>query len=181
MKRGGFMLFGTENFEFRILEVLHNTVGGEIMDFLMTGISALGNAGVLWVLAAVAMMISKRYRKAGFAVAIGLVIGLAVGNVILKNLVARPRPCWIFEVPQMLITVPGDYSFPSGHTLSSFISAFVIFDANKRWGIVAFVVAAVMAFSRMYLFVHFPTDILGGIVLAAAIWLLVRKLFKRKK
>lgn len=181
MKRGGFMLFGSESFEFRILEGLHNAVDCEITDFLMTGISALGNAGFLWILAAVAMMISKRYRRAGFAVAIGLVIGLAFGNVILKNLIARPRPCWIFEVPEMLITVPKDYSFPSGHTLSSFISAFVIFDANRRWGVVAFIVAAVMAFSRMYLFVHFPTDILGGIVLAAAIWLLVRKIFNRKK
>ncbi len=181
MKWGGFMLFGTESFEFRILEVLHNAVDCEITDFLTTGISALGNAGFLWVLAALAMMISKKYRKAGFAVAIGLVMGLAFGNVILKNLVARPRPCWIFEVPEMLIAVPRDYSFPSGHTLSSFISALVIFDADKRWGIVALAVAAVMAFSRMYLFVHFPTDIFGGIVLAIVIWLSVRTLFKKKK
>ena len=179
MKRGGFMLFGTENFEFRILELLHNAVDGEITDFLLTGISALGNVGFLWILAAVAMIISKRYRRAGFAVAIGLVMGLAFGNIILKNIIARPRPCWIFEVPEMLITIPKDYSFPSGHTLSSFISAFVIFDANRRWGIVALIVAAVMAFSRMYLFVHFPTDIMGGIILAVAIWLVVRKHFKR--
>lgn len=173
------MLFGTEEIEFRILETIHNAIGGRSMDFLMTAISALGNGGFLWILTAVAMMISKKYRKTGVVMAAGLVLGLIFGNVILKNLAARPRPCWIFEVPHILVTVPDDYSFPSGHTISSFVSALVIFDANRHWGIGALIVACVMAFSRMYLFVHFPTDILGGMVLASVIWLVVRKLFRK--
>lgn len=151
------------------------------MDFLMVTVSALGNSGAVWIVATLLMIFSKKYRRWGAVVGIGLLLGLIFGNVILKNLIARPRPCWLFEGIDMLIPMPIDYSFPSGHTLASFTSAFVLLSADKRLGIPAAVLAAVMAFSRMYLFVHFPTDILGGIVLSGVIYLGMMKILKKKK
>ncbi len=157
-------------FELEILKTIQNTVGCGFMDSLMTAFSFIGNWGLLWIVVAVLMLISKKYRKTGIMLAVGLVLGLIFGNLILKNLVARPRPCWIVEDIEMLIDVPKDFSFPSGHTLSSFVAAFILLDRDKRFGIPAICIAAMIAFSRMYLFVHFPTDILGGIALAGLIF-----------
>ena len=100
---------------------------------------------------------------------VSMVLGLIIGNVILKNLIQRARPCWIDTNILLLIPKPTDYSFPSGHTLASFEAAIMILLHNKKWGIPAIIFAILIAFSRMYLFVHFPTDILGGIIIAAGI------------
>ena len=91
-------------------------------------------------------------------------LGVIIGNGILKNLVMRSRPCWINTDFNLLIANPKDYSFPSGHALSSTIAATVITLYRKKWGIIVIPITALMAFSRLYLYVHFPTDILGGIV-----------------
>lgn len=102
----------------------------------------------------------------------GLAVGVLAGNLTLKPLIARPRPCWLDESVQLLIANPTDYSFPSGHTLSSVIGATVLTKANRKFGFAAIPLAALIAFSRLYLYVHFPTDILGAAVLGMAIGLL---------
>ncbi len=163
------MLFGTEIFELEILKIIHGILECDFMDFLMPVISRIGNIGVIWVAAGLILMATKKYRKTGIKVLIGLFVGLIVGNVFLKNVIARPRPCWLDTGVELLIASPTDFSFPSGHTLSSFIAAFIINQDNKKMGIWAFALAVLMAFSRLYLFVHFPTDILGGVLLAWAI------------
>ena len=94
---------------------------------------------------------------------------MLVGNVCLKNLIARPRPCWLDSSVQLLISSPTDYSFPSGHTLSSAIGATVLTKANHQFGWAAIPLAAAIAFSRLYLFVHYPSDVLAGAVLGVAI------------
>lgn len=178
------MLFGTEGFEFGILNGIHNALQCDFMDFLMKLFSAVGDAGVLWIIVAVAMLCSKKYRRTGVFLGAGLLLGLLFGNLIVKNLVARPRPCWIFDIPGLMIEVPKDYSFPSGHTLSSFIAALVLLDSDWKIGIPAAVIAVLIAFSRLYLFVHFPTDILGGIILAILVFSGMKigiKLYKDKK
>ncbi|MBE7032302.1 MAG: phosphatase PAP2 family protein [Ruminococcaceae bacterium] len=168
------MLFGTEAAELWILNLIQDIFGCGFLDFLMPKITALGNAGIIWILVGLVLLCTKKYRRGGVFLLVGLLLGLIFGNVILKNLIARPRPCWIYDVP-LLIPNPTDFSFPSGHTLSSFISAFVLMRINRKFGIPALVLAILIAFSRMYLFVHFPTDILGGIVLAYAIYMMIRK------
>ena len=100
---------------------------------------------------------------------LSMITGLILGNGILKNLIARSRPCWIDTNILLLIPNPDDFSFPSGHTLASFESAIMIFLHNKRWGTVALIIATLISFSRLYLFVHFPTDVLGAILLALVI------------
>ena len=99
----------------------------------------------------------------------GLLLSLLVGNGILKPLVGRLRPFEIREGIELIIKAPGGYSFPSGHTVSSVVGATVLTRANKKFGYVAIPLAVLIAFSRMYLFVHFPTDILAGAVLGFAI------------
>ena len=108
-------------------------------------------------------------RCQGVTLLAGLAIGVLAGNVCLKNLIARPRPCWLDDSVFMLISVPTDYSFPSGHTPASAIGATVLTKTNRKFGWAAIPAAIIIAFSRLYLFVHFPSDILAGAVLGIAI------------
>lgn len=104
-------------------------------------------------------------RKYGLAMLVGLCIDVIVCNGLLKNLVARTRPCDVNTAIQLLISHPTDYSFPSGHTAASFTAvAALYFSGNKKIWKAAIVLGILIAFSRMYLYVHYPTDILGGIL-----------------
>ena len=163
------MLFGTESFEFEILKGIQSFFGCSFMDLIMPKVSSIGNMGYIWIIMGFLMLCLKKYRRTGIILLTGLFLGVLIGNAFLKNVIARPRPCWIADSFPLLIANPIDFSFPSGHTLSSFISAFVIYNGNKKLGAMAFALALLIAFSRMYLFVHFPTDILAGIILAFAI------------
>ena len=137
----------------------------------MPKVTLLGNGGAVWILAAAILLATKKYRKYGAFLLVGLAVGVLVGNLMLKPLIARPRPCWRDESVQLLIANPTDYSFPSGHTLSSVIGATVLTKANRNFGLLAIPPAALIAFSRLYLYVHFPTDVLGAAVLGVAIGL----------
>jgi hypothetical protein len=107
---------------------------------------------------------------------VSLVICLVLALLILKNVIARPRPCWINTEMEMLVKVPKDYSFPSGHTLSGVASALIIFKADRLIGIPALILAAVIAFSRLYLYVHFPTDVIAGAVLGILLAIATEKI-----
>lgn len=104
--------------------------------------------------------------------------GLLICNVGLKNIVARPRPCWLESI-DLLVKNPRDYSFPSGHTWSAVAGAWVATAANRRFGYAAIPLAAALAFSRLYLFVHFPSDVLAGALMGALLGLLAAALQKR--
>ena len=95
--------------------------------------------------------------------------GALIGNGVLKHLVARPRPCWLDSSVQLLIASPSDYSFPSGHTLASAVGASMLTMTNRKFGWAAIPLAVLIAFSRLYLYVHFPSDILGGAILGVLI------------
>lgn len=154
--------------EFKILYLI-NTLHTPILDKIMVLLTNLGDAGIIWILIALVLLFRRSTRKCGILMLVSMVLGLIIGNVVLKNLIQRSRPCWIDTNILLLIPNPTDYSFPSGHTLASFEAAIMIFLHNKKWGILAMMLAVLIAFSRMYLFVHFPTDILGGIVIGTAI------------
>ena len=159
------------NFDWTILHWIQNTLVCPAMDFLMPKITLLGNGGAVWILAAVDLLATKKYRKYGAFLLAGLAIGVLIGNLTLKPLIALPRPCWLDESVQLLIANLTDYSFPSGHTLSSVIGATVLTKANRKFGLAAMPLAALIAFSRLYLYVHFPTDILAAAVLGVGIGL----------
>ncbi len=155
-----------------MLQKLHTP----FLDELMKGITFLGASGWFWILLAALLLCGKRTRRIGLAVALSLLVGLVLGNMILKPLVARQRPCWLDPAVPLLIGSPRDFSFPSGHTLASFEGAVSIFLYRRDWGLWALALAALIAFSRMYLFVHFPTDVLAGAALGTVIALGVHRL-----
>ena len=102
-------------------------------------------------LAAAALLITKKYRRYGVLLLVALALGVLTGNLTLKPLIARPRPCWVDESVRLLIPNPTDYSFPSGHTLSSVIGATVLTKANAKFGLAAIPLAALIAFSALSL------------------------------
>ena len=135
-------------------------------------LTKLGEAGILWIIAGILMLVFLKEKKYGVIVLLSLLFCLIFGNGLLKNLVARPRPCHRPHDYFMLITIPKDYSFPSGHTFSSVAAAIGSWHWNRKWGIAAVVTAILMMFSRLYFYVHYPTDILGGILLGTVLALL---------
>lgn len=124
---------------------------------------------MIWLLASGVLICTKKYRRQGILLLCGLAAGVLVGNVFLKNFVARPRPCWLDSSVRLLIANPTDYSFPSGHTLSSVIGATILTKTDRRFGYAAIPLAALIAFSRLYLYVHFPSDVLAAAVLGVLI------------
>ena len=165
------------NIDFSLLNWIHEHLVCSFLNFLMPKITFLGNGGLIWIVAAIIMIFFKKYRKTGIMIGTGLSAGVIIGNVLLKNLIARDRPCCINETVPMLISTPQDYSFPSGHTLSAFVAATIIMHSDRRMGIAAYVLASMIAFSRLYLYVHFPTDVLAGALLGIVIGLIVCKFF----
>ena len=135
----------------------------------MVAITYLGEKGIFWISIGVILLFFKKTRKCGLFMLISMMLGLIFGNGLLKNLVARQRPCWIDDTINLLVANPKDFSFPSGHTLASFEAAITILLFDKRWGIVAIITAFLIGISRLYLFVHFPTDVLAGAVLGTII------------
>lgn len=165
------------------LEILYaiNNLHNQVLDKLMVAITNLGDGGIIWIAIAIVSLFMKKTRKCGVLMLISMALGLLLGNGVIKNLVKRERPCWINPNILLLIPNPTDYSFPSGHTLASFEATIMILLHNKKWGIISLIVAILIAFSRMYLFVHFPTDILGGIILGTINSLVVYYAYEKIK
>ena len=161
------------NLDFSILHWIHNTLTCPALDFIMPKITMLGNGSIIWLLASSGLLCTRKYRKQGLLLLGGLAVGVLVGNVFLKHLIARPRPCWLEPGIKLLIANPADYSFPSGHTLSSVIGATILAKTDRRLGYVAIPLSALIAFSRLYLYVHFPSDVLAGAALGIVIGTLV--------
>ena len=164
--------------EFNILYTI-NSLHNEILDKIMILITSLGNSGFIWILIDIILTLKEKTRKCGILMLVSMFIGVIIGNIFIKNLVARQRPCWIDENIKLLIKCPKDYSFPSGHTMASFAASTIIWLYNKKIGIITICLSFLIAFSRMYLFVHFPTDVIAGMLLGIAIALLVYYSYKK--
>ena len=155
--------------EFDILYALQK-IHQPVLDHIMTGLSTIGNAGIFWIVLGLALCIPKKYRKIGIQMVISMAITFIIGNLILKNLIARQRPCWLDTQIALLIKSPKDYSFPSGHTGSAFAAAVVMFlGLPKKYGIPILVFACLMGLSRLYVGVHYPSDVLGGALIGTGI------------
>ncbi|MGI5823951.1 MAG: phosphatase PAP2 family protein [Bacillota bacterium] len=169
------MLEFIQNLDWSILQWIQENLRCGFLDFLMPRLTVLGNHGEIWILSAVILLCTKKYRKYGIILAVGLLLCLLIGNIWLKPWIARPRPSWLDPEVILLITNPSDYSFPSGHTFSSAVAATILTLTNCRLGFLAIPLACLLAFSRLYLYVHFPSDILAAAVLGVLIgWLTFR-------
>ena len=141
------------------------SIHGPIQDAFFSFITHFGDAGLFWIIMTLLVLIFVKDKRVGLTAILALVIEASICNLLLKPLVARDRPFWIDPSVQMLVNPPSDYSFPSGHSGASFAAAVAFVQYNRKWGIAAIVLAALIAISRMYLFIHFPTDVLTGILL----------------
>ena len=161
------------SFDLPILDWIVANLWCPVLDVAMPIITLLGDAGIFWIAVAVLFMITKKYRKTGIGMMLALMMGLLICNIWLKPTIARIRP-YDFQMQYFLKEIPllaggmHDFSFPSGHTIASFEAAVVILLNNKKLGIPAMILACLIAFSRLYLYVHYPTDVIFSIVLGTA-------------
>lgn len=190
---------------FQWIQGIHN----EFLDTLMKGITTLGNAGAIFIVLGLVLLFTKKYRKAGVSVLVALLVMLICNDLFLKEFFARPRPFNLFEsnpekyafwgevyVYPGIISEPTSFSFPSGHTASAFAAAFALLWHDKKLGIPVTIFAAIMGFSRIYVQVHYCTDVLFGVLvggICALIAVLIvkflfpivgngfKKLFSKKK
>ena len=152
-------------FEFQMLDGLQ-TIHTSFLDTFMISITKLGDAGIVWIILTVILLLIPKTRKAGGYMAVALIADLIICNVIIKPIVARPRPYSINKTVQLLVTPLKDYSFPSGHTAASFASVSALYFAGKKKVAAgALILSIFIAFSRLYLYVHYPTDVLGGLII----------------
>jgi len=151
-------------FDYPILNFLQAHMTSPIMDKVMLFITSLGNLGIIWIVFALIFLVFKKHRKMGAAMLIALLIAVLLGDAIMKPLIHRIRP-FVNGTPVNLLITPVDYSFPSGHAFSSFAAAIAIWCYKRNWGIWAAILAALISFSRLYLYVHYPSDVIAGMIL----------------
>ena len=147
-----------------ILLFIQEFIRNPVLTPVITVITSLGNGGMIWILISLGLLIPKKTRPIGCMSILALLASLLINNMILKNLAARTRPYEVIEGLMPLVARPRDYSFPSGHTGSSFASAWVLYrKLPKRYGIPALILAGLIGLSRLYVGVHYPTDVLAGL------------------
>lgn len=167
-----------------ILFAIQQLTGLPWLDNFMIALSLMGDNGLVWIIVTLVLLARRETRCYGLVCACALLLSLLLCNVLLKNLVARPRPYEMFEWLRPLVALPKDLSFPSGHASSSFAAATAMLGLGKKWSAPAYMVAFLIAFSRLYVGVHYFTDVLAGMLLGIFCgWLaqaIVRRFFAYK-
>ncbi len=169
-------------FDQAVMSFIQSNFHNPLTDSIFPFITYLGESGVFWILLSLLIIILGRrngWRAAGCLMLAAMVLGLLIGEAALKNIVCRPRPFHDAPGAALLIPPPSGWSFPSGHSCASFAAATVIFLRDKRFGTAALILAALIAFSRVFLFVHYPTDVLAGSLLGALCALAVTFAYRR--
>lgn len=153
---------------------LHNPV----LDKIMSAMSFLGSGGMIFIILATFFILRKKDRKLGLTIAVSLLLCGIIGNGILKPLVGRIRPFMAQDFP-IIINPPSGASFPSGHTYSAFAAATSVYFYKKKLGIFLFFFTVLMGFSRLYLYVHYPTDVIAGAILGIVIGIVSKKIIDK--
>ena len=157
------------SFDLPILDWIQANLQSPFMDKFMPFITVFGDAGIFWMVISALLVIFPRTRKTGLGMAFAMMIGLVVCNITLKPMVARIRPYDLQAELGVTIQLLGermhDFSFPSGHTIASFEAAVVMLKNSKKMGIPAMILAVLISFSRLYLYVHYPTDVITSVIL----------------
>lgn len=156
---------------------INHSLQNPLFDFIMPWLTHIGSGGLVWLFVAFVLAVFGRGkgRKMAFLAMIALLLGWFFSDEILKNIVARPRPFLHFADVRILADKPAQFSFPSGHTTTSFAPATVLFRKSHLLGVTALILAALIGFSRIYVGVHYPLDVVGGVVLGGLTgWLVVR-------
>jgi undecaprenyl-diphosphatase len=154
-----------EAIDLKILNSIKMFLHRPIFDEFFCFLTWIGNKGAVWILISIALLYKRKNRKTGITVLIALLLGLILGDIILKPVIGRVRPFIKYDYITTTVENLGIYSFPSGHTTSSLAASITMFMNNKRIGGFLILLALGIAFSRLYLMVHYPSDIIGGMVL----------------
>lgn len=170
------MLHAFQEMDSSIVLFIQENVRSDSLDRVMKFASLIGNYGIVWIAAGLSMLVSPKTRRAGIGVLVCLTISAVVSNAVIKNIVERPRPSIIHDALETIIKLPPSFSFPSGHACSSFASATAMTLALKWRGAWSFIVAALIAFSRVYVGVHYMSDVIFGAGFGVLISLFTYKL-----
>lgn len=154
-----------DKIDMNILILIQNYIHNYILDKIMTFVTYIGNSGIVWIVLSIILLINKKYRKIGLMCICALILTSIFGEGVLKHLVQRQRPFSVMPAVNLLINKPITYSFPSSHTSSSFAIVGIVWSQMKKLRMPVIILAIVVAFSRLYLFVHYPSDIFGGVIL----------------
>lgn len=158
------------------LQILHwfGSIHNPVLNPIMYFFTCLGNAGIFWILLALALLtvFPKKYRKVGLTMAIALILSLIMCNGVMKNFYHRIRPFVTDPTLQEtelygIFATIHDWSFPSGHTSASFAAAVAMFMWYKKEGVGTLIIALLVSISRLYLTVHYPTDVLASLILGS--------------
>ncbi len=164
--------------ELDILIWIDGNMSSPVLDLASKAADALAGSVAMYCLALL-LLVPRGTRRLGILLFASMLLCDLLFDEVLKAVTARERPFAVYPA-ELIIPAPSNYSFPSGHTENAFILAFSVLTCDRRFGAVAAVFAAFVAFSRLYLFVHWPTDVLAGVFFAAlsvyAVRLLMGKL-----
>lgn len=145
-----------------------NSIGSGVLDHVMLFVTRMATAGLIWIcLAIVLFCVSKQYRKTALFMIVSLILAYFITDLIVKPMVCRVRPFEELGL-EILIQKPTTSSFPSGHTASSFAAATYVYLVSRRYGSVLLAFATMVGISRIYLLVHWPTDVFAGAVIGIA-------------
>lgn len=169
------------NFDMVILDLIQGNIKSGLMDSVMPLISHLGDSGLVWIILSIGLVIPKKTRKLGFVMIIALILNGIICNIILKPMLARIRPFDVNTSIKLLINKPRDFSFPSGHTSASFTAASVLFFRRSKLFVPSLILATLIGFSRLYLYVHYPSDVVGGIILGTVCGYMGHRIVDSKK
>ena len=152
-------------FELNILDWIQGTFRCDFLDWFFPIITKFGDGGIFWILVSLVFLFFRKTRRTGLMMGAALTLGFVIVNLTVKPLVGRVRPYDLNNAVELIVAALNDYSFPSGHTLACTECATVLMIRDKRFGIPALILAVLVALSRLYLYVHYPTDVLAGAVL----------------
>lgn len=160
--------------DFAILYGIQNTIACPPLNVIMAFITTCGDHGLIWIVIGIILLVPRKTRQWGVTLLVTLGVTWIICEFGVKEIVARPRPFMLDPGYELIIAPPSGFSFPSGHTLASFLAATVLTRAPiaRGWKAATWVMAVLIAFSRLYLFVHFPTDVLAGAIIGVLAGLL---------
>lgn len=170
------------NFELSILNAIQNLRSTPLDKFMVT-MSSAGNLSLIWIAFIFIFLSTKELKKQGKIMIIAFILNILLVNLLVKNLVARPRPYEVAKFTDLLVHKLSDNSFPSGHTSYAFTFATIVTLLNKNKPLIIFtdLLAVLIGLSRLYLYVHFPTDVLAGAIFGILIGIFAIKIYNSSR
>ena len=173
------MIEAIQSLDSNALVFVQDYIRMPILTAVMVFFSRIGNLGLIWIFTGLALLLPNKTRRGGVFMLICLLAAYLINDLVIKELVARIRPYETIQGLRILVAPESSFSFPSGHTNTSFSAAFALTRAFGKKGAFAYIPAALIAVSRVYVGVHYPTDVLAGMIVGTIVALLVCLLLQK--